>query len=101
MISRGVLAGTKNPYQEMTLKSGDAVLGDRWHFRRDGGALGAGIAENLHLARSRIVERGAAGKEQMHTAGNKVVHRRGSAAIRHVHHLDAGHVLEQLAAKVR
>src|SRR5215831_14662044 len=76
------------------VKAGDTVLGDRWYFGGDGGALGAGVTERPHLARSRIVERGAAGEEEMHATGNKVVHRRGSATIRHMHHLDAGHVLE-------
>src|SRR5207244_10644383 len=83
------------------IKAGDTVLGDGWHFGGDRGALGARVTESPHLARSRIVERGAAGEEEMHATGNKVVHRRGSATIRHMYHLVGGRLLEQITAEGR
>ena len=39
-------------------------------------------------------------EHQVHAAGDQVVDRRRAAAIRNVHDLSAGHVLEQLAADV-
>src|SRR3954447_3736434 len=77
-------------------------VGDRRYRGKHWRTLGRGDGERTHLAALNVAELSRRTVEHDRDAsGKEVGHDRRIAPVRHMHHVDAGHRLEQLASEVR
>src|ERR1051325_2025614 len=80
----------------------EAGFGDGGEVGREGRALGGGDGEAADFAGLDLRQAGRAdGEHDLDLAAEEVGDRQGNRLVGHVHHLDAGHLLEELGGEVR
>ena len=86
------------PHRHLVARHG---LGDRRHVGQERRALLFGDGEQLQPPGLHVLEAlRAGGEEEMHLPAHRVGDRGRAAAIGHVHHLDAGHLLQHRGAEM-
>src|ERR1051326_7274952 len=84
------------------VEAGEAGFGDGGKVGGEGGALDGGDGEAADAAGLDVRQAcGADGEHELDLAGEKVGDRRGNGLVRDVHHVHAGHLLEELGGEVR
>ena len=83
------------------VEAGQAGFGDGRQFRHQRRALDGSHRNALDLAGLDLRHRACRGREhQLHLAADEIDHRRSAALVRDVHHLGAGHDVEQFAGEM-
>ena len=100
MIAGGVSFGAPRPNGPLDLVARHEI-GDGRQVGQQRRARRRGHRQRADLAAFDVRDRGRHGVEhELHLAADQVGHRIARAAVRHVHHVDAGHHLELLARHV-
>src|SRR5262249_40460314 len=100
-IAADVLAGTKKANHPAPAKRAPPRPRNAGQLRCQLTALGGGHSKSANLTASDLLEQRAAADLQVDSPGDRVRERGSIASIRHVRHLDARHLLKQLARQVR